>query len=397
MPTKQRARLLDELHTTHIGIVSMRKAARMQFWWPQINDQIEKIVKECKGCNKFRKKPSPAPLCSWPFALRSLERVHVDFCEYKGKMLLVMIDAYSKFIWVHVMNADTTTLKTLAVLFTWFTDRGFPRTLVSDNGPQFTAKEFTDKMSKWGVKHILTPPYHPASNGLAEKAVGIVKDKLKKMDAPGNPLDLHIMVQNVLRYYRATPHSSTDQTPYELISNAPTPVMFPQLISTQKSLQETHRHSIPKNKFGSARNFNVGDIVLVYDPVLKLNEHGLINELKSNNSYIVDMDGVTKHISGDNMRLIQKVITNDSDKDTNDSDINYNYKDTVNGNLSLSNDKFNIDNSDTESIVSDNSEYEFLNVDENQIRNRKKKYRSEVEKLGVGFTLPATRSRSGRM
>ena len=87
----------------------------------------------------------------------------------------------------------------------------------------------------------------------------------------------------------------------------------------------------------------------------------------------------------------------DSDKDTNDSDINYNYKDTVNGNLSLSNDNFNIDNSDTESIVSDNSEYEFLNVDENQIRNRKKKYRSEVEKLGVGFTLPATRSRSGRM
>ena len=71
------------------------------------------------------------------------------------------------------------------------------------------------------------------------------------------------------------------------------------------------------------------------------------------------MDGVTKHISGDNMRLIQKVITNDSDKDTNDSDINYNYKDTVNGNLSLSNDNFNIDNSDTESIVSDNSEYEF--------------------------------------
>ena len=67
------------------------------------------------------------------------------------------------------------------MLYTWFTERGFPRTLVSDNGPQFTAKEFADKMSKWGVKHILTPPYHPASNGAAEKAFGIVKAGYEKI------------------------------------------------------------------------------------------------------------------------------------------------------------------------------------------------------------------------
>ena len=53
-------------------------------------------------------------------------------------------------------------------------------------------------MEKWGIKHILTPPYHPASNGLCEKAVGIVKDKLKKMDAPGSPLELHVFLQVVL-------------------------------------------------------------------------------------------------------------------------------------------------------------------------------------------------------
>ena len=81
------------------------------------------------------------------------------------------------------MNNDTTTLKTLAVLFGWFSESsGFPTTLVSDNGPQFTSKEFEVKMKRWGIHHILTPPYHPASKGLAECHVGIVKDKLKKMD-----------------------------------------------------------------------------------------------------------------------------------------------------------------------------------------------------------------------
>ena len=120
-----------------------------------------------------------------------MERVHIDFCEYKNKMILVMIDSYSKKIWTSMMNSDTTTLRTLAVLYGWFCEEnGFPTTLVSDNGPQFTADMFKEKMVRWGVKHILTPPYHPASNGLVECAVGIVKDRLKKMDVPGTPVEL---------------------------------------------------------------------------------------------------------------------------------------------------------------------------------------------------------------
>ena len=140
------------------------------------------MAAKCEGCRKYRKKPPPQPLSPWPFARRPMERVHIDFFEYKGKMVLLMIDAYSRKIWTRYMCVDTTAIKTLAVLFSWFCEEsGFPTTLVSDNGPQFTSNEFSSKMSKWKIKHILTPPYHPASNGLAERGVGIVKDKLKKI------------------------------------------------------------------------------------------------------------------------------------------------------------------------------------------------------------------------
>ena len=85
-----------------------------------------------------------------------MERVHVDFMEFKSKMILLMVDSYSKHVWSHIMNNDTTTLKTLAVLFGWFSERsGFPTTLVSDNGPQFTSKEFEVKMKRWDIHHIL--------------------------------------------------------------------------------------------------------------------------------------------------------------------------------------------------------------------------------------------------
>ena len=151
-----------------------------------------------------------------------MERVHIDYCEYKGKMLLVMIDAYSKYIWTHIMTSDTTSMKTLAVLYNWFCEQnGFPVTIVSDNGPQFTSHEFKDKMAKWGVKHVLTPPYHPASNGLAEKAVGIVKIHLKKMDSPATPIELFTNIASVLRVYRSSPQQSTGLTPFELIKKVP--------------------------------------------------------------------------------------------------------------------------------------------------------------------------------
>ena len=90
IPTKQRERLLSELHMTHTGVVKMKEIARKYFWWPQISQQIEDIARKCEGCNRYRKKPAPATLCSWPFATRPMERVHIDYCEYKGKMLLEM-------------------------------------------------------------------------------------------------------------------------------------------------------------------------------------------------------------------------------------------------------------------------------------------------------------------
>ena len=111
----------------------MKETVRRYFWWPGITKDIEAVAEQCEGCRKYRKKPLPQPLCPWPYSRRPMERVHIDFCEYRGKMILIMVDSYSKKIWTSMMNTDTTTLKTLAVLYGWFCEEtGFPTTLVSD-------------------------------------------------------------------------------------------------------------------------------------------------------------------------------------------------------------------------------------------------------------------------
>ena len=48
-------------------------------------------------------------------------------------------------------------------------------TIVSDNGPCYTAEAFTKTMQKYRVNHITSSPHYPQSNGLAEKLVQTVK------------------------------------------------------------------------------------------------------------------------------------------------------------------------------------------------------------------------------
>ena len=69
-----------------------------------------------QGVGNLRKKPPPNSLSVWHFACRPMERVHIDFFEFKGKHTLLMVDSFSKKIWTSNMNTDTTTSKTLAVL-----------------------------------------------------------------------------------------------------------------------------------------------------------------------------------------------------------------------------------------------------------------------------------------
>ena len=85
-------------------------------------------------------------------------------------MFLVVVDAHSK--WPEVLQVSSaTTHSTINVLRFLFASYGIPEMLVLDNGPQFTAAEFEQFLQRNGIKHILSAPYNPQSNGQAEIVV----------------------------------------------------------------------------------------------------------------------------------------------------------------------------------------------------------------------------------
>ena len=60
-------------------------------------------------------------------------------------------------------------------LQTVFAKFGLPETIVTNNATGFTSQEFEAFVTKNGIKHVTSAPYHPSSNGLAKRAVEIVK------------------------------------------------------------------------------------------------------------------------------------------------------------------------------------------------------------------------------
>ena len=212
-PPLAREHLLVELHGGHPGVSRMKSLARSLMWWPGMDNAIEDMVRHCSDCQRVQASPPSAPLHPWKWPTRPWARLHVDFAgPMDGRMYLIVVDAHSK--WLEVLPMTTATaLTTIQHLRTLFARFGIPESLVSDNGPQFTAAEFQLFCKQNGIRHIQVVPYHPASNGLAERAVQTFKKGIQKFKS-GTIGD---RIARFLMQYRVTPHTTTGSSPAELL------------------------------------------------------------------------------------------------------------------------------------------------------------------------------------
>ncbi|KAL5250031.1 hypothetical protein ACHWQZ_G015941 [Mnemiopsis leidyi] len=211
IPTKLRPTVLEMLHLTHVGMTGMKMLARSYVWWPNLNADIERLVKTCKDCKKYSKSAQKVTEHPWSRTSGPWQRIHMDFAgPFQGYMWLLIQDAYSK--WPEIVKMTSTTAPALTrVLRDIFSRTGIPYAAVSDNGPQFISEELAQFMKDNRIKHILTPTYHPKSNGLAERLVGSFKSAMKKMIATNRNVDKNLA--NFLLTYRNTPHSTTGESP----------------------------------------------------------------------------------------------------------------------------------------------------------------------------------------
>ncbi|XP_055838569.1 uncharacterized protein K02A2.6-like [Episyrphus balteatus] len=301
IPSTLRLKVLQELHTAHIGITKMKAMARSYCYWPGIDRDIEEMVKSCRDCAKVLTEPSKANNHPWDIPAQPWQRIHIDFAgPFMEHFFLVIVDAKTKWLEVFPMKRITSsfTIRALREVFARF---GLPNTLVSDNGTNFTSKEFSDFLISNGIKHKLSSPAHPATNGQAERFVRILKDGLRS--SVNDPGDLHTKLHRLLLQYRKTPSTTTGKSPAESMLKFNFRTRLDLLKSAAPHEGEMER------SFECKRSFTVGDLVQVryYQNKEVKWKFGKISKREGLLHYLVDVDGTCyrRHIDQIRSTLVE--------------------------------------------------------------------------------------------
>ncbi|XP_037810026.1 uncharacterized protein K02A2.6-like [Lucilia sericata] len=271
---------MRQLHRGHPGKERMKTLARSHVYWPGIDEDVAIFVRNCHNCAVAATAPVKHTLQSWPLATKPMERLHIDIAgPCNGQYYFVIIDAFSK--WPEIYQVSNITSSTIiAKLTEMFARYGDCETIVSDNGTQFVSAQFNQFIKSRGITHIKTAPYHPQSNGQAERFVRTLKQALQKLKDEGNS---HEILEIFLQTYRSTPRDNS-KSPAELFLQR-------KIKTTLDLLKPQHSISSPQRNIKMEQQFNlkygtivekVGNVnynVYIYDNKTKLiRSH--INQLK---------------------------------------------------------------------------------------------------------------------
>ena len=73
--------------------------------------------------------------------------------------------------------------------------------IISDNGPQFIAKDFKEFIRISGMTHVRTSPYYPQSNGKLERWHKSLKSECLRPGVPLTPEDARRLIQRYVEHY----------------------------------------------------------------------------------------------------------------------------------------------------------------------------------------------------
>ena len=240
IPYSCRQDILGKIHDGHQGIEKCRERARSCVWWPGMSTDIKAMVQRCRHCIEKaptqKKEPLiPSVLPQYPF-----QKVGVDLCENRGEKYMILVDYYSRYIEIAQLGMGTSSQAVIKKLKEVFARHGIPEILVSDNGSQFSCRDFKMFMCEWGVCHKTSSPRHPQSNGEAERAVQTAKQIVSQKDS-----------ELALLSYRATKIPSLGASPAELAFGRNLRTRLPSL---QKNLVPFHTSSAVREKDRVAKN-----------------------------------------------------------------------------------------------------------------------------------------------
>ena len=241
VPVNRRQVAIDMCHQNarHQGRDRTLSLMKGWFWWPGMAMALCLAIQNCGRCKQFEAKsqlPRMEPIvCTQP-----MELVHIDYVGMEVtvaakekpvvKNVLVVVDHFTRYVQAFVMKNHTARTTARVLYNNFFSVFGFPQKLLSDQGTEFAGDVIAAMCKLLRIEKIRTTPYHPQTNGLAERVHQTLQRMIGKLD-PEKCRKWPEHIGSVLIAYNATRSQVTGYSPYFLMfgrrPRLPVDLLFP--------------------------------------------------------------------------------------------------------------------------------------------------------------------------
>jgi len=134
--------------------------------------------------------------------------------EGRAFRMLVIVDEYTRECLLIDVRRRLTSEDVLERLAELFVERGTPRYIRSDNGPEFTARRVREWLERVEVKTLFIEPGSPWENGYVESFQGKMRDELLNGEIFYTLPEAQVLIERWRREYNGRrPHSALGYRP----------------------------------------------------------------------------------------------------------------------------------------------------------------------------------------
>lgn len=229
VPRQMRHEIISSWHSIndigHIGVNKMRQQLRKRYFWPGMDEDVERFVKECPNCQttknvKIRASLQPK-VVDEVFHTLQMDLTGKIKVGGDSKFILVVVDVASRFPFLVTLNRVSAEAIANGLVKEVFPLTGIPRYLQTDNERCFSGVEIGTICDKLGIKKREVSVYHPQAQGIVERLIKTIKTTLLK--ASGSKVKSWDEIIPLLTLHlRTQPHQSLGISPSEYLFGTPT-------------------------------------------------------------------------------------------------------------------------------------------------------------------------------
>lgn len=219
----------DEPYSGHLGTDKTWNKIFNRYYWRSMREDIAHYCASCDVCARRNvpKRVEGIPMLSpqldfvklyGPMECLALDVIGPMTTSNRASLILTIVCVYTRYGMAIPLLQQTTQHIIQALVRKWCLVHGFPRVIMTDNGPGFASNQMKACMKAMGVTCKFVLPYHAQSNGICERLNGTIINSVKSyIQDPTKQHKWSEYVEHVLFAYNTATHPATGYTPYYLV------------------------------------------------------------------------------------------------------------------------------------------------------------------------------------